>query len=194
MGADSYLAALVGLKQSLLGEARQDMNIILCGMMGAGKTTVGIQLALLSDRCWMDTDNLIAKDYGEITTIFERYGEEYFRKLETRMVEELVEEDNLVVSVGGGLVLKEENVSLLKENGKIFYLRASVDTLTERLKADTTRPLLQTDGESLTDKLTRMLEERAPIYERVADFTIDVEGKTPGQIALEIMMKMDGNL
>ena len=170
------------------------MNIILCGMMGAGKTTVGIQLALLSDRCWMDTDNLIAKDYGEITTIFERYGEEYFRKLETRTVEELVEEDNLVVSVGGGLVLKEENVSLLKENGKIFYLRASEETLTERLKADTTRPLLQTDGESLTDKLTRMLEERAPIYERVADFTIDVEGKTPGQIALEIMMKMDGNL
>lgn len=169
------------------------MNIVLCGMMGAGKTTVGIQLALLSDRCWMDTDNLIAKDYGEIATIFERYGEEYFRKLETKTVEELVQEENLVVSVGGGLVLNEKNVALLKENGKIFYLRASVETLTERLKADTTRPLLQTNGESLTDKLTKILEERAPIYERVADFTIDVDGKAPGQIALEIIMQMDEN-
>ena len=170
------------------------MNIILCGMMGAGKTTVGIQLALLSDRCWMDTDNLIAKDYGEITTIFERFGEDYFRKLETRTVEDLVQEDNLVVSVGGGLILDEDNVSLLKENGKIFYLRASVDTLVQRLKEDTTRPLLQTNGENLTDKLTKMLEERAPVYESVADFTIDVEGKLPGQIALEIMMKMDESL
>ena len=170
------------------------MNIVLCGMMGAGKSTVGIELALLSDRRWMDTDQVIEKDCGEISTIFEQFGEEHFRAIETQTLEELVQEDHLVISVGGGLVLKKENISLLKRNGKIVYLRASVETLTERLKEDTTRPLLKTDGKNLTDTLTKILEKRAPVYESVADFTIDVDEKTPAQIALEIMVKMGENL
>ena len=166
------------------------MNIVLCGMMGAGKTTVGIQLALLLDRSWVDTDNLIVKDYGEISKIFEHHGEEYFRDLETRVVEEVVEEDRLIISVGGGLVMREENVSLLKENGKIFYLRASAETLAQRLKGDTTRPLLKTGDRDLKENLAKKLEERAPVYEKVADFIIDVEGKNPGQIAVDIVSMM----
>ena len=169
------------------------MNIVLCGMMGAGKTTVGIQLALLLDRSWVDTDNLIERDYGAISKIFERHGEAYFRELETRTVEEVIEEENLIISVGGGLVMNQENVSLLKENGKIFYLRASVETLAERLKGDTTRPLLKVDGESLTETLTKKLEERASAYESAADYIIDVEGKTPSQIAVDIMSMLEGN-
>ena len=170
------------------------MNIVLCGMMGSGKTTVGIHLALLSDKSWVDTDNLIEKNHGDIANIFKRFGENYFRNLETETVEELVQEDNLVISVGGGLVMREENVELLKENGKIFYLRASAETLAERLKEDTARPLLKKNGESVLETLTNMLETRAPIYESVADYIIEVEGKEPGQIALEIMTKAEENL
>lgn len=167
------------------------MNVILCGMMGAGKTTVGRCLAQSLGLRWVDTDNLILEKYGEISSIFERFGEEYFRTLETEIVEELVQEDGLVISVGGGLVLKAENVSLLTSNGKIVYLRASVKTLVKRLTADATRPLLKTDGENLTEKIEKILQQRAPIYGALADFTIDVDGKTPEEIVGEIMMKLD---
>lgn len=167
------------------------MNIVLCGMMGVGKTTVGKWLARANGLRWVDTDERIVVKHGEISTIFERFGEEYFRALETEIVKELVQEDGLVLSVGGGLVLKEENVALLKRNGKIVYLRARVKTLTERLTADATRPLLKTDGESLSERIEKILTARAPIYEGVADFTIDVDGKTPEEIVDEIMMKLD---
>ena len=167
------------------------MNIVLCGMMGVGKTTVGKWLARSLGLRWVDTDECIVEKHGEISTIFERFGEEYFRALETEIVKELVQEDGLVLSVGGGLVLKEENVSLLKCNGKIVYLRASVETLTERLTADTTRPLLKTDGESLSERIEKILTARAPIYEGVADFTVDVDGKTSEETVDEIMMKLD---
>ena len=167
------------------------MNIILCGMMGAGKTTVGLRLALSLDRCWVDTDSLIEDEYGDIATIFQEHGEEYFRGVETKVVEELVQEDGLIISVGGGLVLKKENVELLKGSGKIVYLRASVETLEERLSGDKNRPLLKDGEESLTEKLTKMMDARAPIYAEVADFTIDVEGKNPEEVALEILAKLE---
>ena len=102
------------------------MNIVLCGMMGAGKTAVGSRLGEMLGCRWVDTDALIVEKHGEIATIFERLGEEYFRGLETETVKTLVQEDGLVVSVGGGLVLKEENLSLLKGNGVI--VAASVTT------------------------------------------------------------------
>ena len=167
------------------------MNVVLCGMMGVGKTTVGKCLAQARGLRWVDTDERIVEKHGEISTIFEQFGEEYFRALETGIVKELVQEDGLVISVGGGLVLKEENVSLLKRNGKILYLRASVETLVGRLTADTTRPLLKTDEESLTERIEKLLTARAPIYEGVADFTVDVDGKTPEEISGAIMMKLD---
>jgi shikimate kinase len=166
------------------------MNVVLCGMMGVGKTTVGRCLAQSLDLRWMDTDEYIVEKYGEISGIFERFGEGYFRALETEVVKELVQEDGLVISVGGGLVLKEENIDLLKQNGKIIYLRARVETLAERLTADGTRPLLKTDGESLTEKIEKILTARAPIYESVADFTVDVDGKEPEKIVGEIIAIM----
>ena len=162
------------------------MNIVLCGMMGAGKTAVGEQLANLLGCRWVDTDDLIVKSHGEIATIFERLGEEYFRGLETETVKALVREAGLVISVGGGLVLKGENVSLLKSNGTIVYLRASVETLAGRLQADTARPLLKGE-EDLIEKLTNMLKTRAPIYEAVADLTVSVDEKSTEEIAQEIV-------
>ena len=105
------------------------MNIVLFGMMAAGKSTVGECLALAMCRPFVDTDRLIVERYGEITEIFERHGEGYFRVLEGEIVKELVQKDGQVIAVGGGLVLSEENVSLLKRNGKMVYLRGAVETL-----------------------------------------------------------------
>ena len=162
------------------------MNLILCGMMGAGKTTVGVALAKLTGRRLYDTDAVIVEKYGQIADIFARYGEAYFRAIETETVRKLSCMDTGIFSVGGGLVLKQENVDILKNGGKIIYLRASLSTLMARLAADKERPLLHTGEESLEERLTRLLKERASIYESVADCIADVDGKTPEEIAQEI--------
>ncbi|MBQ7948788.1 MAG: shikimate kinase [Clostridia bacterium] len=166
------------------------MNLILCGMMGSGKTTVGVKIAELTGRRLCDTDGMIVEKYGPISDIFERFGEDYFRKLETQAVKTLVQTDGLVVSTGGGLVLNKENVATLKENGKIVFLRAKLDTLAERLSADTTRPLLQT-AESLRHRLQTLLSARMPIYESVADCIVDVDKKSVAEIAIEIVSWME---
>ena len=167
------------------------MNVILCGMMGAGKTVVGQRLAQRLGRRWIDTDACIVEKYGEIAAIFKRFGEEYFRGLETEIVAELVQKDGLVISVGGGLALREENVSLLKKNGKIVYLQASAEILTERLGTGNSRPLLQT-GELLTT-VEELLKKRASIYARAADFTVDTDGKTIENVAFEIEAFLERN-
>jgi len=163
------------------------MNLILCGMMGAGKTTIGIKIAEITGRRWYDTDGVIVDKHGKISDIFEYYGEAHFRKLETEVIKELAAMDNLIISTGGGLVLKSENNALLKKNGKIVFLRASHETLSRRLHVDGTRPLLQTSTESIRDRLSRLMKERTPIYEHVADYVVDVDGKEPEQIAKEII-------
>ena len=163
------------------------MNLILCGMMGAGKTTIGIKIAEKTGRRWYDTDEIIVDKYGKISDIFEFYGEAHFRKLETEIVKELADKDGLIISTGGGLVLKNENNAMLKKNGKIVFLRASLDTLAKRLKVDGERPLLQTSTESIRDRLARLMEERSSIYEEVADYIVDVDDKKPQDVADEIL-------
>ncbi len=163
------------------------MNVVLCGMMGAGKTTIGIKLAELTGKRWYDTDGVISDRHGKISDIFEYYGEAHFRKLETEVVKELAPQDELVISTGGGLVLKPENNTLLKANGKIIFLRASLDTLVKRLRVDDARPLLHRSAENLRDRLMTLINERVPVYEHVADFVVDVDEKTPEIIANEII-------
>ena len=168
------------------------MNVVLCGMMGAGKSTIGIKIAELTGRRWYDTDGVISDRHGKISDIFEYYGEAHFRKLETEVVKELSGQDNLVISTGGGLVLKSENNALLQKNGKIIFLRASLETLNKRLVVDGTRPLLQASTESISDRLAKLLKERAPVYEHVADYIVEVDEKTPLQIAQEIVSLVQG--
>ena len=160
--------------------------------MGAGKTTVGIKVAELTGRRWYDTDGLIVDKYGKIADIFEYYGEAHFRKLETEIVKDLAKMDGLIISTGGGLVLKKENNVVLQENGKIIFLRASLDTLSNRLKVNGERPLLQTSTESIRDRLEKLMKERTPVYEHVADYIVDVDGKTPEEIAREIITLVSG--
>ncbi len=162
------------------------MNIVLCGMMGVGKSSVGIRIAEQTGRRWYDTDIVITDRYGRISDIFEYYGEAHFRALETDVVKELAGMDGLVISTGGGLVLKYENTDLLKKNGRIFFMRASFETLLGRVRADETRPLLKDNGK-IAEKLGELLAERTPVYEAVADFIVDTDNKSVDEVADEII-------
>ena len=162
------------------------MNIVLCGMMGVGKSSVGVCIAERTGRMWYDTDVVITDRHGRISDIFEFYGEAHFRSLETEIVRELSERDGLVISTGGGLVLKPENNEMLKRNGKIFFLRATFETLLKRVRADETRPLLKNTGKT-AETLGELLAERTPVYEHVADYIVDTDGRTIEEIADEIV-------
>lgn len=162
------------------------MNIVLCGMMGVGKSSVGIKIAELTQRRWFDTDVVISDRYGRISDIFEYYGEKHFRALETEIVRELVKQDGLVISTGGGLVLKPENNEMLKQGGKIFFLRAGFETLLTRVRADDARPLLKNTGKT-AETLEILLKERTPIYELVADHIVDTDDKTVEEVAREVV-------
>ncbi len=161
------------------------MNIVLCGMMGVGKTSVGIRVAELTGKRWVDTDIMITDRHGRISDIFEFYGEEHFRSLESDIVRELADKEDLVISTGGGLVLKNENAELLKKNGKIVFLRATFETLLKRVRADETRPLLKDTGKT-AERLGELLAARTPVYEQVADFLVDTDGKSIEEVAREV--------
>ena len=162
------------------------MNIVLCGMMGVGKTSVGIQISKLTSRRWFDTDVVISDRHGKISDIFEYYGEAHFRALETDVVRELIKLDGLVISTGGGLVLQPENSEMLKKNGVIVFLRAGFETLISRVRADESRPLLKDTGRT-AETLGQLLSVRTPIYEHVADRIVDTDGKTVEEVAREIL-------
>ncbi len=165
------------------------MNIILIGFMGAGKTTVGNVVAERLNQPLFDTDQLIEQQTGmSISKIFEIYGENEFRRLETEILKgNLSANKDWVLSVGGGLPLKEENRGLLKKMGIVVYLRVQPDTVLQRLKGDKTRPLLQ--GGDVKQKVESLLRQRGTIYEEGADIVIDVDGKAPENIAQEIFTK-----
>lgn len=166
------------------------MNIVLCGMMGAGKTSVGQALARLSGRRAVDTDALIEEKYGKITEIFAAHGEAYFRDLETETARALSERDDLVIATGGGFVLRQENCDLLKKKGKIFFLRARFETLLARVAGDASRPLLAGGAEK---KLRELLPVRTPVYERAADCIVDTDGRDVDDIAREILSRLSEN-
>lgn len=161
-------------------------NVILIGFMGSGKTTVGLRLSYRLRRPVIDTDKEIEREEKRsITDIFAAEGESYFRDRETACLKKLIKNArNQIISVGGGLPLREENRALLHELGQVFYLRASAGTIYERLKHDTTRPLLQ--GADPQSKIRTLLDERDDYYMEAADVVINVDGKDFEKILGEI--------
>jgi shikimate dehydrogenase len=150
-------------------------NIVLIGYMGSGKTTVGKYLCEKLGYEFVDTDEYIVAEQGmTINEIFEKYGEEYFRNLETEAVKNLAKgRIRTVVATGGGLPVREENEKWLRELGRVYYLKASADIIYDRVCSDTTRPLLKTDN--LHDKITSMLKAREERYMSCADVVIELE-------------------
>lgn len=161
-------------------------NIILIGFMGSGKTSVGIKLSYQLKRTMIDTDKWIEqKQKMTVAEIFEAYGEDAFRSMETQCLKELIEvAEKQIISVGGGLPMKEENHRLLKQLGTVYYLRVRPEVVYERLKSDTTRPLLQVDNPM--ERIQTLMEQRSTIYERCADISIDVSDLTFEEILEQI--------
>lgn len=163
------------------------MNIVLCGMMGCGKTTVA-KVFEDGGATTVDTDGVIVERWGVISEIFKVHGEKYFRDLEAAVVKEIAAKyDSAVIALGGGVVLREENVKNLKKTGRLFYLKARAETLIARMKGDTTRPLLEGNIE---ERVNGILAVRSGIYEGVADEIIETDGLTPEQIAQAIRERM----
>lgn len=166
-------------------------NIILVGMMGAGKTTIGKELLnVLKDYTLIDMDSEIEnREKMKISEIFEKYGEKHFRELETNLLKELSKNQNQIISTGGGVFEKEENRNILKETGTVFYLKASAEKLFDRIKSQTHRPLLQ-QGFGV-EKVKLILDNREANYSK-ADIIIDTENKLPQNIVKRIVE--EGNL
>lgn len=161
--------------------------MVLIGFMGSGKTSVGLKLSYRLRMTVEDTDKLIERREGRsITEIFAEEGEEYFRRLETELLAELGEKSaGRIYSVGGGTPVRRENRELLKRLGTVIYLRIRPETVYERLKNDTTRPLLQCDDP--LQRITELLEKRKEAYESCADVIIDVDGMEIECILQKIM-------
>lgn len=161
-------------------------NIILIGFMGAGKSTIGRRLARESGLLFVDTDDKIEEEQQEkISHIFETKGETCFRDLETQALKDLLGcGRRMVIAVGGGLPMREENRRLLKELGTVIYLKAEIDTLVERLAGDTTRPKLQ--GGSLREKIENLMQQREAVYVETADEEIFTDARKPGMVVREI--------
>lgn len=151
-------------------------NIVLIGFMGCGKSTLGIKLSYKLKKQVVDTDRLIEQKEGmSIPLIFEEKGEDYFRSAETEVLKGLSQNvTDRIISCGGGIIKRTENIALLKQCGTVVYLRMKPETAYERLKNDTTRPLLR--GDDPLGKIRALLDERKSAYESAADIIIDVDG------------------
>lgn len=162
-------------------------NIVLIGFMGSGKSSVGKALSEQLNYQFKDTDDLIEADQDtSISNIFSIHGEEYFRHLETKLLLSIHDTlDKAVLSTGGGMPIREENMKLLASMGQVVYLKASQATIIDRLSGDTTRPLLK--GETLKERVENLLLTRAPYYEKAADIIINTDGKSVDDIVKEIL-------
>lgn len=164
-------------------------NIFLIGPMGAGKTTIGRQLAQLLGKRFIDADHEIENRTGvSIPTIFDIEGETGFREREASAIDDLSHGENLVLATGGGAVMRESNRSVLRERGIVVYLRADLDTLFERTRRDRNRPLLQT--ENPRGKIEELLRNREPVYLDLADLVIETGQRPPANVAREIVERL----
>jgi shikimate kinase len=165
------------------------MKVILIGYRGVGKTTVGNLLAALLKVPFYDSDSVVEDIVSApVKNIIAHQGWELFRQKETEAIQLLSRKDDCVIGTGGGVVLKKENLSLLKKMGKIIWLNPPLQDIVDRLQEDAqngkTRPQF-TKGNLLQESIA-MLQERIPLYKKAADFMIDTAGKSVQQIAGEI--------
>ena len=160
-------------------------NIMLIGFMGSGKSTIAKYLSHILEMQDLETDEFIVKrEDMTINEIFQRKGEEYFRRCENNALRELETRQGIIISCGGGMPMKDENVELMKKNGKIVLLTASPETIYERVKYSNERPLL--NGNMNVEYIKDLMEKRKDRYESIADIVVDTNNKPIHVIAEEV--------
>lgn len=161
-------------------------SIVLVGPMGAGKSTIGKVLAGLMQVPFFDSDRVIEERTGaDIPWIFDMEGEAGFRQRESAVLEDLLQQQSCIIATGGGIVMEEKNRQLLKENGSVVYLTASIEQLVDRTYKDKKRPLLQVaDPEA---KIRELIALRDPLYREVADVVVATDRRSPKLVAQEII-------
>lgn len=165
-------------------------NIAIIGFMGTGKTTVSSALSKITGLKEIDVDAyIVEKAKMSISEIFEKYGEEYFRNLETESLREIANNKNQIISCGGGAVLKDENVDILKNSGTIVLLTAIPETIFDRVKDHTHRPILNNDM-SLSH-VKSLMEKREPRYQSVADIKVNVDSNDRILTCYDMLCKLE---
>lgn len=164
-------------------------NIFLIGLMGAGKTTIGRQLAKAQNKTFLDSDHEIEQRTGvNIPLIFELEGESGFRGREKAIIEELTLGRDTILATGGGAVLNEQNRANLSSRGTVVYLRAAIADLLARTKHDKNRPLLQTADPQ--KKLEELFSQRDPLYREIADIIIETGQQSVPQLVRQLEKKL----
>ncbi len=183
---ESLYCQILKISRRLQSNKLFPFNIVLIGFMGSGKSSVGKELSSLLEMDYLDTDQLISERTGmTINEIFEVQGEYGFRKLEAEVIKDIHQRKNIIISCGGGVVLNPSNVELLKQNGKVIWLKASCSEVYSRLSGDSSRPLLKDN--MTVERISNILTERTPLYEATNDMTVDTEKKTVQEICKEII-------
>lgn len=159
-----------------------EQHIFLVGPMGAGKSTIGRHLAAFLNRPFFDIDNEIeARTGADIQWIFDMEGEEGFRVREAKALLELIQNDtSSVIATGGGIVLREDNREVLRENGQVIYLSATKEQLYDRTRKDKSRPLLQVDNRR--EVIDQLVKKRDPLYRGIADLVFPAGSVPPGKL------------
>lgn len=166
-------------------------NIYLIGFMGAGKSTIA---KMLQERLGMQLvemdERIVREQQMPITEIFDTYGEEHFRDIESALVCTIAKEGNSIISCGGGVVIRSQNVEEMKKSGTIVFLTATPQTIFERVRYSKERPIL--NGNMNVEYIEQLMDKRRTLYEAAAEITVETDGKTIEEICDEIIRIING--
>jgi shikimate kinase len=164
-------------------------NISLIGFMGSGKTTIGEILAKRIGYLFIDLDKIIElAESKTINEVFKTSGEDYFRKIESKVIKKVYLNNKCVFACGGGVILRGENMSMIRRNSKVVYLEISPHEALNRLIKTSDRPLLKSDNKS--KKITGLMDNRSTLYKKYSDIIIDNEGNSAEHAADDILKKL----